>query len=69
MKKQLKKILLDYEKGKETKGFEVSLDEAVNEIELLMNLRVENLEKQIKTFKEIDSQIQFMLNKKLNELK
>lgn len=69
MEKQLKKILLDFDKGKEEKGFEVSLNEAVNEIELLIIKKVENLEKQIKRFKEIDSQINFMLNKKLNELK
>jgi len=69
MEKQLKKILLNFDKGKETKGLKVSLDEAVNEIELLINIKVENLEKQIKTFKEIESQIIFMLNQKLNELK
>lgn len=69
MEKQLKKILLDFDKKKDIKGIEVSLNEAVNEIELLINKKVENLEKQIKRFKEIDSQINFMLNKKLNELK
>ena len=69
MEKQLKKILLNFDKGKETKGLKVSLDEAVNEIELLINIKVEHLEEQIKRFKEIESQICFMLNQKLNELK
>ena len=30
MEKQLKKILLNFDKGKKTKGLKVSLDEAVN---------------------------------------
>lgn len=68
MEKQLKKILLDFDKRKEKKGLKISLDEAVNEIELLVNIKVENLEKQIKLFKEIESQINFMLTKKLEEL-
>lgn len=68
MKKKLKKIILDYDKRKETKGFEGSLDEAVNEIELLINIKVEKLEKQIKIFKDVESQMNFMLTQKLNEL-
>lgn len=68
MKKQLKKILLDFDKTKEKKGLKVSLDVAVNEIELLVNVKVENFEKQIKIFKDIESQINFMLTKKLEEL-
>jgi len=68
MEKQLKKNFHDFKKGKEIKGFEVSLNEAVSEIELLFNTRVQKLEQQIKIFKEIDSQINFMLNKKLKEL-
>lgn len=69
MEKHLKKIILDYDKEKEDKGYEVSLNETVNKIELLINLKVESLEKQIKTYKEIDSQLNFMLNQKLNEFK
>lgn len=69
MEKHLKKIILDYDKEKEEKGYEVSLNEAVNKIELLINLKIESLEKQIKTYKEIDSQLSFMLNQKLNEFK
>ncbi len=67
MEKQLKKILLDFDKGKETKGFEVSLNETINKIELLISVKVESLEKQIKTFKAVHSQMNFMLNQKLSE--
>ncbi len=70
----IQKILLDFEKDKETKEFKIALDSTVNEINKLFEERIKKLngkitllENNLKAYRNVNSQIEFMLKEKLHE--
>ncbi len=64
---KIRNIILDFEKRKEVMGSNVSLREAVSEMEQLFKKRVQGLEKQVKEFKDVNGQLTFMMNQKLKQ--
>lgn len=61
---KIRDIILDFERRKEVMDADVSLREAVSEMEQLFKKRVQDLEKE---FKDVNSQLTFMMNQKLKQ--